>query len=427
VSKTMKISILNGAPEQGNLDTYLDKLTNELKKSGHDVTTLVVREMKLHPCTGCFKCWVQTPGHCILKDDSDQLDRTIINSDFVLWASPLVMGFPSAIFKIAMDKHLPLIHPYMEMVQGEIHHIARYPHYPRIGMLLEKEPDSDEEDLRIVSDIFARTALNFKSQLEFAECISIPVEDLASMINEEQAGTSLLQPTPAPSAFDSIQPPASLTIFNGSPRGANGSNTLLMLEELRKGFGKPTQVYHLQRLKDTEAQVRAFAEAECVWLGFPLYTDGMPGIVKHFIEALQPLVARGKNPPIGFLVQSGFIESVHSRYVEGYLEKLAERLGSPYLGTIVKGGAEGLHVMPPQANRKLFARLQALGAGLAQEGHLDEKILRQIASPEHIPAALVPLVSLGLRFSAAGFYFNSMMKKNGVFERRFEQPFLEEK
>ena len=119
------------------------------------------------------------------------------------------------------------------------------------------------------------------------------------------------------------------------------------------------------------------------------------------------------------------METAHSRYVELYLQKLAARLGSPYLGTIVKSGAEGLHVMPPQANRKLFARLQALGAGIAIEGHLDEKILRQIASPEHIPAALVPLVSIGLRFPVAGFYFNSQMKENGIFERRFEQPFLE--
>ena len=43
-------------------------------------------------------------------------------------------------------------------------------------------------------------------------------------------------------------------------------------------------------------QVQAFADAECVWLGFPLYTDGMPGIVKTFIEALEPLKGREDNP-----------------------------------------------------------------------------------------------------------------------------------
>ena len=88
--------------------------------------------------------------------------------------------------------------------------------------------------------------------------------------------------------------------------------------------------------------VQAFAGAECVLLGFPLYTDAMPGMVKHFIEALEPLAGRKDNPSLGFLVQSGFPEGLHSRYVERYLEKLAERLGCPYLGTIVKGNGEGV-------------------------------------------------------------------------------------
>ncbi len=421
----MRLTILNGSPTAGSLDAYLSKLISLLEKGGHAVTHVVLRDMKLYPCTGCFKCWVKTPGRCILKDDSDVLDRIVINSDLVLWASPLIMGFPSALFKTALDKHLPLIHPYMEIDQGEIHHIKRYAKYPRIGMLLEKEAASDEKDLEIVTNIFARTALNFKSRLEFVETLPCPVEELIEKIEHPQAGKHLYQKQLKVISFDTIQAPAGLILFNGSPRGSSGSNTLLMLEELSKGFAGPTEIYHLQQVKNTPKHVQAFSEADCVWIGFPLYTDGMPGIVKHFIEALEPLLELAANPPVGFLVQSGFPEACHSRYVERYLQRLAARLGSPYLGTIVKGNAEGLHVMPPKANRKLFARLQALGASLSNEGHLDENILRQIANPEHIPVALVPVVSLGLRFSVAGFYFNSQMKENGVFERRFEQPFLE--
>ena len=48
----------------------------------------------------------------------------------------------------------------------------------------------------------------------------------------------------------------------------------------------------------------AFEKAECVLLGFPLYTDAMPGIVKAFIDRLEPFIGRKHNPPIGFLVQS---------------------------------------------------------------------------------------------------------------------------
>jgi len=53
------------------------------------------------------------------------------------------------------------------------------------------------------------------------------------------------------------------------------------------------------------------------------------------------------NPSLGFLVQSGFPEGLHSRYVERYLESWQKRLGCPYLGTIVKGQREGVRLMQP--------------------------------------------------------------------------------
>lgn len=420
----MDITILNGSPKQGALDVYLNKLIPLFEKGGHTVTHVLLRDMKLNPCTGCFNCWVKTPGRCVLKDDTDVLDRTIINSDFVLWASPLSMGFPSALFKTALDKHLPLIHPYMEIDQGEIHHLKRYPRYPRIGMLLEKEASTDEKDLQIVSGIFARTALNFKSRLEFVATLPCPVEELVEKIEQPQAGKHLYPKRLKATGFDTIQPPARLTIFNGSPRGASGSNSLLMLEELGKGFAGATRTYHLQQIRNTAQHVQAFREADCVWIGFPLYTDGMPGIVKHFFEALQPLLEQGNNPPLGFLVQSGFPEACHSRYVERYLEKLAARLGSPYLGTIVKGGGEGIRSMPPETNRRLFASLGALGASLAQRGCLDEKVLKKIAGFERFPRIALPVLRAVFKSPASGQYFSRQMKENGVFEQCYEQPFI---
>jgi len=178
------------------------------------------------------------------------------------------------------------------------------------------------------------------------------------------------------------------------------------------------------RVRSTDEFVQAFTKAECAWIGFPLYTDAMPGIVKHFIEALEPLIGRPNNPPLGFLVQSGFPEGLHSRYVERYLEKLAARLGSPYLGTIVKGNGEGVRLMPPETNRALFENLQALGAGLARDGRLDPAVLARIARPERYPAILGPVFKIFLRLPVAHSYFDGMLKKNGAYARRFAQPFV---
>jgi hypothetical protein len=186
-------------------------------------------------------------------------------------------------------------------------------------------------------------------------------------------------------------------------------------------------MHHLIQVRQTERHVQAFAETECALIGFPLYTDSMPGSVKHFFEALEPLVGRKGNPPVGFIVQSGFPEGLHSRYVECYLEKLAARLGSPYLGTIVKGNGEGVRIMPPEMTRSLFEDLHALGAGLACDGHLDSAALRRIATPERYPSYLWPIFQVFLRLPIAHSYFDNMLKKNGVYERRFERPFAEAK
>jgi multimeric flavodoxin WrbA len=418
----MKITILNGSPAPAQLDAYLSRLTFALESSGHAVTLINLRDIPLRHCVGCWGCWVKTPGQCRSGDASLDMDRSVIQSEFTLWAAPLKMGFPSELFKTALDKHLPLIHPYVEVAYGEAHHLRRYPRSPRVGLLIEKEATTDAQDLQIIGDIHCRTAINFKTRLEFLLTSDTPVSEVAQRIT---APTVRPLPIPrhlAPTEGVTISPPARLTLFNGSPRGRKG-NTPLILDQLAIGFGGPTEIFPLIRMNETPQMVQAFTRAECVILGFPLYTDSMPGIVKHFIEALEPLAGGGNNPPLGFLVQSGFPEGLHSRYVERYLEKLTARMGSPYLGTIVKGGGEGTRTMPPEMTRTLFANLQTLGAGLAATGRFDPQVLMAIAKPERYPAILGPVFQVILRLPFAHAYFDNMLKQNGAYAQRFARPF----
>ena len=124
-----------------------------------------------------------------------------------------------------------------------------------------------------------------------------------------------------------------LTVFNGSPRGKK-SNTTLLLEHVLKGFMETEgNSYELEYIvnKDVEELVEMFRKASDIILAFPLYTDCMPGIVKSFIDSLKPLCGKQDNPSIGFIVQGGFPEAYHSRFVERYLEKLAKRLNCQYV------------------------------------------------------------------------------------------------
>jgi hypothetical protein len=222
----------------------------------------------------------------------------------------------------------------------------------------------------------------------------------------------------------------SLLLLNGSPRGER-SNSMKMLARVAEGWqrggGSPPEILHLAQRAQFQRAVEAFAGVGTVLLGTPLYTDAMPALVKSYIEALAPRVAvasaGGTNPTLAFLVQSGFPEAAHSRPLERYLKKLALRLCSPYAGTIVHGGGEALQSIPDAANKKLWARLRVLGEQLARGGQFGAAELKAVAGVERYSRFAVALASLVCKIPAIQFYWNGMLKKNGVWERRFVAPY----
>jgi multimeric flavodoxin WrbA len=106
-----------------------------------------------------------------------------INSDLVLFASPIVMGFVGADLKKTMDKLIPLVHPYIELVQNECHHRKRYEKYPRIGLVLEKTDHADDEDIAITTAIFERFTLNLRSTLAFVTFTDKPAQEVTNEIS----------------------------------------------------------------------------------------------------------------------------------------------------------------------------------------------------------------------------------------------------
>ncbi len=181
----MKISILNSNTDGNSttFDAYLDNLSNELTGKNHQVTHLKLRELNIKYCIGCWGCWVKTPGECVVKDDSAAVCRQMINSDFVVFAAPVIMGFPSALMKKMLDKSIPLLHPYIVIDHGECHHRKRYDQYPALGLLLEKETDTDEEDIKIINQAMQRFALNFKSTMKFTKFSTDSVMEVCDAID----------------------------------------------------------------------------------------------------------------------------------------------------------------------------------------------------------------------------------------------------
>jgi multimeric flavodoxin WrbA len=176
----MRIAIINGDPEAATgFDGYVDDVASRLEQAGHTVESVTLRELDIKGCTGCWGCWVKTPGECVAHDDSELVCRAVLSADLALFASPLRMGFVTALMKRTADKLIPIVHPYIEIEGGEMHHVPRYDRYPSMGLLLGAGPDSDAEDVEITTELWSRLARNMKTTLEFAAVTDRSAEEVA--------------------------------------------------------------------------------------------------------------------------------------------------------------------------------------------------------------------------------------------------------
>jgi multimeric flavodoxin WrbA len=215
-----------------------------------------------------------------------------------------------------------------------------------------------------------------------------------------------------------------LVIFNGSPRGKN-SNTKVLLDRFQKGFvgngGEVVSYDYLIKEKHLDEQVEHFKNADCVFIALPLYVFSVPGIVKKFIEEIGNFDGSGKK--IMFLVQSGFSEASHSDNAKMYFRTLAERWKMEYLGTIVKPGAEGIRMMPAMMTKKVFKQMTDFGKQLALTGELEGPALQRIATPYEFSKLRILFYRFLQLIGVANLYWNIYLKKNKVFDRRFDAPY----
>ena len=217
-----------------------------------------------------------------------------------------------------------------------------------------------------------------------------------------------------------------LVIFNGSPRYKN-SNSAILIEHFLKGYNREVSntvpVYYFANKSQREASGKIFSQADTVLVFFPLYTDCMPGIVKEFIEIIAQQSLSGEYKKIGFVVQSGFPESIHSSFLEKYLKKLTLRLNCEYLGTVIKGGVEGIQMMPAPMTTKLFSQFENLGKYFGTNETFEQNILNELHKPYTFSRTHVRIFNLLSRFGVTNFYWNSNLKKNGAYLKRFARPY----
>ena len=157
----MNALILNGSLKHHyHLIPVQKIICDELGSAGGSVEPILLNEIEIRSCIGCFKCWDTTPGICVQKDEAQNIVQKIIQSDLVIFLTPLTFGGYSSELKKIIERMLGLLQPGMTIIEGETHHLKRYDRYPSL-LAIGVEETHDDEEKKIFETLIKRHSLNF--------------------------------------------------------------------------------------------------------------------------------------------------------------------------------------------------------------------------------------------------------------------------
>ncbi len=156
----MKALVLNGMrKEDPEVENIYNHLIDELRGSGWEVTSLILKDIDISHCLGCFGCWIRTPGECVINDYSREITKLAIQSELLLFFTPITFGGYSSELKKAVDRLIPNLLPFFKKVEGEIHHVQRYE--KRFSLLVVGYLNEiDDEKIQIFKTLVDRNAFN---------------------------------------------------------------------------------------------------------------------------------------------------------------------------------------------------------------------------------------------------------------------------
>ena len=100
----MKITVLNGSPRKQNTAAMVDAFAQGAKEVGHEVEILHVGKMKIAGCLGCEYCHGKGEGKCVQKDDMEKVIPAYLNSDMIVFASPIYYAALTAQLEAAIQR-----------------------------------------------------------------------------------------------------------------------------------------------------------------------------------------------------------------------------------------------------------------------------------------------------------------------------------
>ena len=214
-----------------------------------------------------------------------------------------------------------------------------------------------------------------------------------------------------------------LGLINGSPRGrkSNSDRILGWLTSEIDNIVSLEKVYAAD-IKKYDENLKKLESCDFFIFIFPLYTDSMPGISKAFIEKMELIKNVFSEKSIVFIIHSGFPESSQSKTAKKYVQYFSKLMNMNYMGCVLMGGSEALQAAPDKYFGKKVNAFKKLGKNIAELQELDLESIKEIYGKESIGKIQSFLLN---HTRISNLYWNRTLKKNGVFDRRYDKPYAE--
>ena len=85
-----------------NSDMLAEHFARGAQEAGNKVEIVSLKGRKIAFCTGCFAC--QNEGHCVIRDDADEITEKMLESDVIVWATPIYYYEMSGQMKTMIDR-----------------------------------------------------------------------------------------------------------------------------------------------------------------------------------------------------------------------------------------------------------------------------------------------------------------------------------
>lgn len=397
----MKTLILDGSLAGDRVGTYsAATLQSAAAARGWVGEVVVLRDKKIGNCMGDFFCWLKSPGKCHVADEHQEISRKYLESDLVIFLSPITFGGYSSTLKKMVDHQIQNTLPFFTMIDGEIHHQKRYDNYPDvliIGWL--EEPDAEAES--VFRNLAWRNSINFYAKshvcgiLYGTQSERVTKEQLNRLLEKvvrRESDTEASLPTINCSSA-SATPVQRALLLVGSPRLEKSSSSSLgtyLFEQLQQQ-GVETGTIYLYKAINTTARMDALCDAidraDLIVLAFPLYVDTLPApVISVFEHIVTHCRNKLKTTRFSAIVNCGFPEVYQNANAIAVCAEFARSAGFEWMGGLSLGAGEGMvRAQPLQKlggqGRSLRQALERAAGELVDGQPVSDKSRELLAKP----------------------------------------------